>query len=130
MRRLLKLLRNGLNLAYLYSCPEKREAALAAAQVLTPGPAAALTQALILESWALLEAENDLRILEAGEGVAIIKRDENWAVSLENVLALDFSGEEGEGAGLTVPKEKLRKKSFWTVLSSRAKWRGSATRIT
>ena len=99
VRRLMKLLRNGLNLAYLYSCPEKREAALAAAQVLTPGPAAALTQALILESWALLEAENDLRILEAGEGVAIIKRDENWAVSLENVLALDFSGEEGEGGG-------------------------------
>ena len=99
VRRLMKLLRNGLNLVYLYSCPEKREAALAAAQVLTPGPAAALTQALILESWALLEAENDLRILEAGEGVAIIKRDENWAVSLENVLALDFSGEEGEGGG-------------------------------
>ena len=102
VRRMLKIVRNGLNLAYLYSCPAKREAAMAAAQAITPGPAAALTQALILESWALLEAENDLRILEAGERVPFIKQDDNWAISLENVLALDFSGDdanEGNGGG-------------------------------
>ena len=102
VRRMLKIVRNGLNLAYLYSCPPKREAAMAAAQAITPGPAAALTQALILESWALLEAENDLRILEAGERVPLIKQDDNWAISLENVLALDFSGDdanEGNGGG-------------------------------
>ena len=74
VRRMLKIVRNGLNLAYLYSCPAKREAAMAAAQAITPGPAAALTQALILESWALLEAEHDLRILEAGERVPLIKQ--------------------------------------------------------
>ena len=73
---------------------------MAAAQAITPGPAAALTQALILESWALLEAENDLRILEAGERVPFIKQDDNWAISLENVLALDFSGDDAnEGNG-------------------------------
>lgn len=73
---------------------------MAAAQAITPGPAAALTQALILESWALLEAENDLRILEAGERVPLIKQDDNWAISLENVLALDFSGDDAnEGNG-------------------------------
>ncbi len=57
VRRMLKIVRNGLNLAYLYSCPRQKEAAMAAAQAISPGPAAALTQALILESWALLEAE-------------------------------------------------------------------------
>ena len=54
------------------------------------------------ESWALLEAENDLRILEAGERVPLIKQDDNWAISLENVLALDFGGDdanEGNGGG-------------------------------
>ena len=102
VRRMLKIVRNGLNLAYLYSCPAKREAAMAAAQAISPGPAAALTRLLILESWALLEAENDLRILEAGERVPLIKQDDNWAISLENVLALDFSGDdanEGNGGG-------------------------------
>ena len=90
VRRVLTAVRNALNLTYLYRCTEKREAALAAAEVLSPGPAAVLTQALILESWALLEAENDLRLLEAGERVALRKQDENWAISLENVLSAEF----------------------------------------
>ena len=91
VRRVLIAVRNTLNLTYLYRCTEKRETALAAAEALTPGPAAVLTQALILESWALIEAENDLRLLAAGECVALRKKDENWAISLENVLATEFS---------------------------------------
>lgn len=98
VRRILTAVRNGLNLTYLYSCTEKREAALAAAEVLSPGPAAVLTQALILESWAFLEAQNDLRMLDAGEGVAIRKKDENWAISLENVLSAEFGSDTEDSA--------------------------------
>lgn len=91
------LLRNSLNLAYLYSCEEKRNAALAAAELIMP-TAPILTQALILEGWAYMEARNDLKILYAGKTVPILKKDENWAISLENLLAAEYgispSGEE------------------------------------
>ncbi len=86
-------LRNGLNLAYLYTCEEKAGAAMAAAEVITPGPAAVVTQAVILETWAYLEAKNDLKILCDGQAVACFKDDSNWALSLENVLASEFSSE-------------------------------------
>lgn len=105
VRRVLLAVRNALNLTYLYRCTEKREAALAAAEVISPGPAAVLTQALILESWALIEAENDLRLLDTGECVALRKKDENWAISLENVLAAEFSGDNEEEEDKT-PKQK------------------------
>ena len=83
------LLRNSLNLAYLYSCEEKRNAALAAAELIMP-TAPILTQALILEGWAYMEARNDLKILYAGKTVPILKKDENWAISLENLLAAEY----------------------------------------
>lgn len=91
------LLRNGMNLIYLYSCDEKRGAAAAAAQAATPGPAAVVTQALIMETWALLEAQNDLKILEDNKPVRFMKYDENWAVSLENVISVLFDDESGDG---------------------------------
>ena len=97
VRNSLILLRNSLNLAYLYSCEEKRNAALAAAELIMP-TAPILTQALILEGWAYMEARNDLKILYAGKTVPILKKDENWAISLENLLAAEYglspSGEE------------------------------------
>lgn len=92
----LLILRNGMNLVYLYSCDEKRRAVAAAAQAATPGPAAAVTQALIMETWAFLEAKNDLKILSDNKPVKFMKYDDNWAVSLENVLSLLFGEGEGE----------------------------------
>ena len=105
VRQKLLILRNGLNLAYLYTCPEKREAAMALASVLTPGPEAVLTQGVLLELWALAEAENDLAILYDGKPVSLLKGDRSWALSLENAVgtggladspdASDASEEEG-----------------------------------
>lgn len=89
-------LRNGLNLFYLYSSAEKSGAAMAAAEVITPGPAAVATQALILETWAFLEAKNDLKILCDGKSVACFKDDSNWALSLENAL-MAYEGKKDEG---------------------------------
>lgn len=101
----LTLLRNALNLTYLYSCEEKRNAALAAAEFIMP-QAPVLAQALILEGWAYMEARNDVKILYAGKEVSLLKKDENWAISLENLLAAEYGcdtegnpveGSEGNG---------------------------------
>ena len=86
IRQKLILLRNMLNLTYLYSCPEKREAAMALAAVMTPGPEAVLTQGVLLELWAFAEAENDVAILYDKKPVALLKADRNWALSLENAV--------------------------------------------
>lgn len=90
----IKVLRNMLNLYYLYLCPEKRDGAMALAEILTPGPAATLTQAVILETWAYQEAENDINILYEGGQVPLIKKDKNWALTLDNVF--DEEGKEKE----------------------------------
>ncbi len=82
----IKTVRNVLNLYYLYSCAEKRQAVFSLAQVVTPGPAAFATQAVMMETWAYLEAENDINILYSGETVPLLKKDCNWALSLENVF--------------------------------------------
>lgn len=86
VRQKLVLLRNILNLTYLYSSPEKREAAITLAAVLTPGPEAVLTQTALMELWAFAEAENDVNLLYAGEKVPFLKQDRNWALTLENAM--------------------------------------------
>ena len=88
--------RNGMNLIYLYSCTEKRQAALEAAELLTPGPEAVITQALILETWAFLEARNDLALLYDGQKVPLYKKDENWALGLDAAVESEF-GEDKDG---------------------------------
>ena len=94
--------RNALNLAYLYNCETKRQATLEAAELLTPGPEALLTQALIMEAWALLEARNDIEILYDGEGVPLLKEDDNWALSLEAAIDEVF----GDDRELDTDKKK------------------------
>lgn len=84
------LMRNMLNLYYLYTCPQKRDSAMAMAVTLTPGPQAVLTQALILEAWAYMEAENDLKILYDNKAVPLLKKDCNWALSLEGMYNEDY----------------------------------------
>ena len=92
----LLLMRNLLNLYYLYTCPEKKEAAMALAAVLTPGPEAAITQGLLLEGWALAEANNDLKMLQANETVPLLKKDDNWAITLENFFSDETEKNETE----------------------------------
>ena len=66
------------------------QAALEAAELITPGPEALITQALILEVWAFLEARNDMALLYAGERVPLIKKDDNWALGLESAVESDY----------------------------------------
>lgn len=92
----LLVMRNLLNLYYLYTCPEKKDAAMAIAAVMTPGPEAVITQGILLEIWALAEANNDVKLLMEDEKVPLLKKDENWAISLENAMAQnEMTDEEG-----------------------------------
>ena len=87
VRNKLLVMRNLLNLYYLYTCPEKREAVMNLATLLTPGPEAVITQGVLMEGWALAEANNDLKLLQADRQVPLVKKDENWALALENVFS-------------------------------------------
>lgn len=92
-------LRNAMNLAYLYGCDEKRNAAMAAAEIISPGPAAIAVQLIILETWAFMEAKNDLKLLYDNKPVPIMKSDRSWALSLENVLSTMSISEEQISTG-------------------------------
>lgn len=86
VRRNLKLARNAVNLIYLLTDPEKMAELQTAAETITPGPAAAATHLALAESWALAEAENDVKLLEHGRKVPLEKTSESWACGLENII--------------------------------------------
>jgi hypothetical protein len=96
-------MRNMLNLAYLYTSDEKREAAMAMAAVLTPGAEAVVTQGVLLELWAYAEAENDLALLYDGKTVPLLKSSDTWALSLGNSLS-GSEAENGTGKRYVLPK--------------------------
>lgn len=86
VRKGIVLLRSGLNAVHLYLDGEKQAETLAAAEMLTPGPGALLTQAVMIGTWSLAEAENDARLLEKGKPVALFKDKSTWATDLDAVL--------------------------------------------
>lgn len=88
-QRKIFLIRNALNLTYLYSDPEKVEIVTTAAELITPGPAGAATQALIMEAWAALEAKQDIKDLLDGGRVPLIKTSESWKTDFGSVLDSD-----------------------------------------
>ncbi len=90
-------MRLPLNLAHIYSDSEKRNAVIAAAEVLTPGAAAA-TQLLIAAAWAYAETDNDIELLEQGYKVPIVKDRKTWAVNIEDVV-------KGIAGGTVLPED-------------------------
>lgn len=88
----LLLLRNALNLATIYTTPQMREQVIAAATIISPGPVSLVTQILIAETWALAEAENDVRLLENGKKVPIQKAMDTWAIDIQSILDGTESG--------------------------------------
>lgn len=83
------LIRNALNLVALYKDPEKVEMVTAAAEVITPGPVGIVTQGVIMEAWAALEAEEDVKTLLRNGRVPLIKTPGTWKIGLESVLGSD-----------------------------------------
>lgn len=83
---LIKAVRTPLNLAHIYSDAEKRNLVITAAQIITPGAAAAATQLALASAWAYAEADNDVKLLTEGKKVPLIKSRSTWAVELDSVI--------------------------------------------
>lgn len=80
-------LREALNFVYLNKEPKKSAEAMAAAQLLTPGPAAIATQKALLAAWALAESINDYKLLVDHHNVPLMKSEATWAIDLDSVVA-------------------------------------------
>lgn len=80
------IIRNVLNLAHIYSDPVKQGKVKAVAAELSFGAAEPVAEPAVAEAWAAAETENDLRLLEDGKPVALIKNRANWAVPISNTL--------------------------------------------
>jgi hypothetical protein len=88
----LLLLRNAINLATIYTNPQMREQVIVAASIISPGPLSLVTQIIIAETWALAEAENDVRLLEHGKKVPIQKTMDTWAIDIQSIIEGTESG--------------------------------------
>lgn len=90
----ISLIRESLNMAYLITDGAKRNEAfsLASALVGFTGNMAVIkaAQYLIMGVWAYGESICDLRQLFKGKVVPLIKNKENWHLSLEKLIALNF----------------------------------------
>lgn len=84
MKSKLRLLRNVINLSVIYSTPQLMQEVAAAASL--TGLGTGLATVLIAEAWALLEAENDVRILENGGKIPVIKTKETWATDIKSII--------------------------------------------
>ena len=76
-----------LNSAHIYADFEKRNQVLEMAELMTPGPQAAITAVALAEAWAYAETRNDAKLLVAGENVALYKNKQNWALDLESAVS-------------------------------------------
>ena len=102
-RRRIAALRTVLNLAYLLADSGKRQEietlAGAVGGILIPGVGDAVMFAAISLAWSTAESLVDYRLLTEGRQIPLIKDDETWSTSLENVTEMNLeeaSSEETE----------------------------------
>lgn len=100
-------IRNALNLVAIYKDPAKTAVLAEIAELITPGPAGLITQAVLAEAWAAAETEADLRKLYSRGRVPLIKNADEWQISLRSIVSSDkFMDELEEEA-----KKQLEEKS-------------------
>lgn len=75
-----------MNLLHINNDSEKRRIVESIAAALTLAEGKEIGSIVVAEAWAAAETENDLRLLEDGNQVALIKRKENWAVPVSDTL--------------------------------------------
>lgn len=104
-----KSMRFILNSAHIYADFDKRNQILEMAEILTPGPQAAVTAIALAETWAYAESLNDVKLILAGEQVALYKNKQNWALDLETAAKGSNEGvvKPANNKGLTY-KDYLR----------------------
>lgn len=94
----LSLLREGVNMAYLLTDSAKKSEAYSLAAALTgvSGNMAIVkaAQYIILGAWAYGESILELKQMYKGEKTELLKNSENWQLSLQQLLSLDFTGDK------------------------------------
>ena len=101
VKRELFLLRTGLNIAHIYSDPEKRGLTQAAAAATGAELFLPAVQFLIAAAWAGAEAEEDLSTLMKGGKVPFLKSASDWKLSLESIYGENrVQSGHREGSGL------------------------------
>ncbi len=93
---LLKL-RTLLNTAYIYSQPNMVKEALLLAETMTPGPEAVITQTALIAAWALAEAELDVKTLDKGEKVPVIKDPASWKTDIHGKVKTENGSKAERG---------------------------------
>lgn len=86
MKIIIVAIRLIFNTAFALQDPEINSETLAAAEILTPGPAAAVTQKILQAGWAACESVNDYNLLVNGKKVPMYKDKASWALDLESVV--------------------------------------------
>lgn len=86
IRNIIIAVREAMNMQYLNTDPEKSALLTAAAEALTPGPAALVTKQSLAATWALAESINDYKLLTNGRPVQFMKTKDSWAIDLDSVL--------------------------------------------
>ena len=114
------------NMVFLYSDAEKRQTALAAAEVIAGWSGlpwlVAVTQAALIASWAYAEAILDTRTLLEGKRVPLMHSGSTWTLSLEGVSHFLKGGkaEKQDTPGGIYYKDYLRVLLFCSDLSTSA----------
>ena len=85
-RKTLFLIRNALNLAFLYKDPAKQAALTTAAELIAPGPGAVAVQLILTEAWATAETEYDIKTLLDNGRVPFIKTESDWRTDLGSII--------------------------------------------
>lgn len=86
VKRTLTFFRNFMNFTSIWLDGSLRQKVITAGQILGTDPASELASLTIAEAWALAEAKNDMKILEKGERVPLVKNKDTWAVSIKNII--------------------------------------------
>ena len=86
VKRKLVALRNLVNLGVIQADPILRSKAMGLASA--GGPASPLLYAGIVETWALAEAKNDVKILEHGGKIPVTTTHREWAIDIKNIHKL------------------------------------------
>ncbi|MDR1572299.1 MAG: DUF5702 domain-containing protein [Clostridiales Family XIII bacterium] len=106
----LRLLRFALNEVSIHTDREKMSQAsnLASylASILPPTPLTPFLGEMIIAVWTVLETGNDLKLIEAGEKVALVKNPRQWAIGIDAVPGVIVSYIKGfravEGSDVNV----------------------------
>ena len=97
-------IRSGTNMVYLLTDSDKKNTAYAiAANLVGTAKVEPLIRAIqftLMYLWAYAEALMDVRILLSGEEIALVKSDETWQLTIDNLLSMNLDGDPPEQKGV------------------------------